>query len=200
LEMLREDVQIYNNIRFKNPNKFSIEIDNENVDLLAENVYGLIGGRNNIDILLTKRWKNESINRLIDLLERNNIRVKKVYYISSRTSRFVDEYLLDNRNFRSLVHPYLIINKKIAFLKVCTEIRIFQNLFSLFIELQYPAQGELKQEDLEKILWLTKKRIYRIQEFSLLKVPEPLYVFNNLRKMYIGKINTRNSIPLRLLI
>lgn len=200
LETLREDVQIYDNVRFKNPNKFSIEIDNDNIDLLAENVYGLIGGRHNIDILLTKRWKIESINRLVELLERNNIRVKKVYYISSRTSRFVDDYLLDNCNYRSLVHPYMIINKKIAFLKVCTEIRIFQNLFSLFIELQYPNQAELKQADLEKILWLAKKRIYRIQEFSILKIPEPLYVFNNLRKMYIGKINTRSSLPLRLLI
>lgn len=200
LEMLREDVQIYDNIRFRIPNTYSIEIDDENIGLLADYVYGLVGGRNNIDILLTKRWKYESIIKLIDLLSRNNIRTKRVYYISSRTSRFVDEYLLDNRNFRSLIHPYLIINKKIAFLKACTEIRIFQNLFSLFVELQYPKQEELTQEDLEKLLWLAKKRIYRIQEFSMLKVPEPLYVFSNLRKIYIGKTGTRNTIPLRLLI
>lgn len=200
LESLREDIQIYDNIKFRTPNNYSLEIDYENVSLLAENVYQLVGGRNSVDILLTKRWKDASIKKLVELLGNNNIKVKKVYYISSRTARFVDEYLLEGNNYRSLSHPYMIINEKIAFLKCCTEIRIFQNLFSLFIELQYPTDASLKQEDLEKILWLSKKRIYRIQEFSVLKMPEPIYVFNNLRKMYIGKIGTRNTLPLRLLI
>jgi hypothetical protein len=164
-----------------------------------ENVYGLVG-RNTIDILLTKRWKQESIDKLVELLSKKNIKVKRAYYISSRTCRFVDEYLLDPSNNRSLNHPYIIVNEKIAFLKACTQIRIFLNLFSLFVELQYPKDGKLNQGDLEKLLWLVKKRIYRIQEFAVLKNPEPICVFRNLKKMYVGKIGTKNTIPLRLLI
>ena len=94
----------------------------------------------------------------------------------------------------------MVIDGRIAFLKACTETRIFPNLFSLYVEQVWPAHGQLGQGDLEKLLWLSKKRIYRIQEFSILKNLEPIYIFRNLRKMYLGDIKEKLTIPLRLLI
>ncbi len=199
LDTLKEDVHIYDNITFQTPTDYSIELDEASFPLLVNNIYGLVG-RNNIDILLTKRWKPDAIKKLVELLQNKNISAKRVYYISTRTSRFVDEYLVGGTNDKSLQHPYLIVNDKIAFLKTSTQVRIFNNLFSLFVELQYPEKGKIVQGDLEKLLWLAKKRIYRIQEFSVLKNPEPIYVFRNLKKMYVGKIGTANTMPLRLLI
>lgn len=95
---------------------------------------------------------------------------------------------------------YKILGDRIAFLKTCTEIRIYPTLFSLYIELMYPKNAKIRHGDLEKILWLTKKRIYRIQEFHILKNVEPIHIFRNLRKMYLGKIKESLNIPLRLLI
>ena len=197
---MREEVQVYDDIKFETPTNYSIEITKDNVDLLASKIKTLIGRRLKIDILLTKLWKEENIERLVTTLLENRIETEKVYYISSKTARFVDEYLLERSNYRSFRHPYKILGKRIAFLKTCTETRIYPNLFSLYIELMWPKNAQIAQGDLEKILWLTKKRIYRIQEFHVLKNAEPVYIFKNLRKMYLGKIGERLTIPLRLLI
>jgi len=196
----KEEVQIYDDIEFETPTGYSLEMTAENVDLLARKIHKLIGRRLKIDILLTKRWKEENIEKLIEMLLENKIETEKVYYISSRTSRFVDEYLQESINYRSCRYPYKILGKRIAFLKTCTEIRIYPNLFSLYIELMWPKNAQITQGDLEKILWLAKKRIYRIQEFHVLKNAEPVWIFRNLRKMYLGKIRERLTIPLRLLI
>ncbi|MCW4043048.1 MAG: hypothetical protein NWE90_04905 [Candidatus Bathyarchaeota archaeon] len=197
---LDEEVQIYDDIRFETPTKFSLEMTDDTIDLLAGKIHKLIGRRLKIDILLTKRWKEENIEKLIANLHESKIETERVYYISSRTSRFVDEYLQDSSNYRSCRYPYKILGEKTAFLKTCTETRIFNNLFSIYIELMWPEGALIAQGDLEKILWLTKKRIYRIQEFHILKNAEPVWIFGNLRKMYLGKIKERLTIPLRLLI
>lgn len=197
---LREEVQIYDDIEFETPTRHSLEMTEENVDLLARKIQKLIGRSLKIDILLTKRWKEENIEKLIAVLHENKIETERAYYISSRTSRFVDEYLRESANYRSCRHQYVILGKRIAFLKTCTEARIYPNLFSLYIELVHPEETQIGQGDLEKILWLVKKRIYRVQEFYILKNPEPMYIFRNLRKMYLGEISERLTIPLRLLI
>ena len=196
----KEEVQIYDDIKFETPTKYSLEMTNENVDLLARKIHKLIGRRLKIDILLTKKWKEENIEKLVEMLLESKIETEKVYYLSSRTSRFVDEYLQKSSNYRSCCYPYKILGKRIAFLKTCTETRIYPNLFSLYIELMWPKNAQITQGDLEKILWLVKKRIYRIQEFHVLKNAEPVWIFRNLRKMYLGKIRERLTIPLRLLI
>ncbi|MBS7646221.1 hypothetical protein KEJ24_00055 [Candidatus Bathyarchaeota archaeon] len=87
-----------------------------------------------------------------------------------------------------------------AFLKPSTDIRIYANLSSLFIKLMWPEDGKIEEKDLEKILWLVKKRIYRIQEYHVLKIPEPVLVFKHVRTMYLGEIKEKLTIPLRLLI
>lgn len=196
----KEEVQIYGDIKFETPTNYSLEMTDENIDLLARKIHKLIGRRLKIDILLTKRWKVENVERLIEILRKGKIETEKVYYISSRTSRFVDEYLQEFTNYKSCRHPYKILGKRIGFLKTCTEIRIYPNLFSLYIELLWPRNAQIKQDDLEKILWLTKKRIYRIQEFHVLKNVEPVYIFRNLRKMYLSQIEERLTIPLKFLI
>jgi hypothetical protein len=197
---LKGDVQIYDDIEFETPTPYSLELSEENVDLLTRKVKSLIARRLRIDILLTRKWKQENIDRLIGSLLKNGIQTEKVYYISSKTSRFVDEFLEDPVNQRSLRYMYKIIGNRIAFLKTCTEVRIYPTIFSQYVELIYPEKAKITHGDLEKILWLTKKRIYRIQEFHVLKNVEPVYIFRNLRKMYLGKIEESLDIPLRLLI
>jgi hypothetical protein len=200
LSRAQEDVQIYNDIRFETPNDYSLNIDEENITLLSDKIKTMIGRRIRIDILLTRRWSLENIEKLTECLRANNIVSQKVYYISSKTMRFIDSYLGDYSNHRSLNNPYLLIGRKLGFLKTCTDTRIYPNLFSLFVEIIYPSDAHLEQEDLEKLLWLSKKRLYRIQEFHVLKNLEPIYVFKSLRRMHLANIGSRLTIPLRLLI
>ena len=197
---LKGDVQIYDDVEFETPTTYSLELSDANINILSQKIQALIARKLRIDIILTKKWKQENVDKLIKLLLESEIEVDKVYYISPKTSRFVDNFLDDPANQRSLRYIYTILSDRIAFLKTCTEIRIYPTLFSLFIELIYPQNAKITQGDLEKILWLTKKRIYRIQEFHILKNVEPVYIFRKLRKMYLGKIQECLNIPLRLLI
>lgn len=194
---VEEEVQIYPDIEF-HIREGSLEIPSDKVDVLSEKISKLIGKKMTIDIILTIEWNKESLDKLIKNLERDGIRTNRVYYVSSRTSRFVDSYLLDG-HMRSNTHPFLKVGKKVVFLKSSTDIRIYANLSSLFVKLVWP-NDEINIKDLKKILWLVKKRIYRIQEFFVLKIPEPIHVFKNVRNMYLGEFQEKLTIPLRLLI
>lgn len=195
---VKGEVQIYEDIEYEATEE-SIEIPEQSVDLLAKKASALFGSRPlKIDILLTKAWKQENVQRLVTSLRKNKVETERVYYLSSRTCRFVDEYL--ESNVRSLSHPYLILGSKTGFIRTSTDIRLYPHLFSYYVELVWPEDKKLEREDLEKILWLVKKRIYRIQEFHVLKKVEPVYIFSNVRKMYLGQIKERLAIPLRLLI
>jgi hypothetical protein len=195
---VEEEVQIYPDIEFS-VHEETLEIPSDKVDLLSEKISKLIGRKITIDILLTLEWNRDSLRKLIKNLEKNGIKTNRVYFVSSKTSRYVDSSLLEGL-LQGYVHPYLIIGKTTAFLKSSTDIRIYANLSSLFIKLMWPENGKLELKDLEKILWLVKKRIYRIQEFFVLKLPEPMHIFKNVRTMFLGEIKEKLTIPLRLLI
>ena len=193
-----EEVQIYQDINFDTPTRHSIEMLESDIELLSQKISTLIGRRLKIDILLTKAWKQDNIRKLIKALENNKIRTNRVYYLSSKTCRFVDDYVESCR--KSFNHPYVILGKNTGFLKTATDVRFYPHLFSYYIELVWPEDGKLTQGDFEKILWLVKKRLYRIQEFYVLKRPEPLCIFSNMGKMQLGDFKENLIIPLKLLL
>lgn len=193
-----EEVQVYQDINFDTPTHHSIEMPENDIELLAQKISMLIGRRLRIDILLTKAWKQENVRRLVKSLEKNRITTNRIYYLSSMTCRFVDDYIESFR--KSLNHPYLILGKKTGFLKTATDTRFYPHLFSYYLELIWPESGKLTQGDFEKILWLVKKRLYRIQEFYVLKRPEPLCVFSNMGNMQLGDFKENLTIPLKLLL
>lgn len=195
---VKAEVQIYADIDYIAKN-WEIEIPDDSIDLLARKASTLFGGVPfEIDILFTKEWSLQKIHRLVSSLKNENIETERAYYLSSCTSRFVDEYLEGNR--RSLKHPYVILGPKTGFLKTATEIRLFPHLFSNYVKLVWPEDGILNSNDLEKVLWLVKKRIYRIQEFYTLKIPEPMQIFKDMKNMYLGEIKEKLTIPLNLMI
>jgi hypothetical protein len=195
---IEEEVQIYPDIEFS-VHEETLEIPSDKVDLLSEKISKLIGRKITIDVLLTMEWNRDSLRKLIENLKKYGIKTNRVYYVSSKTSRYVDSCLIDGY-YQKCVHPYLMIGNKVAFLKSSTDVRIYANLSSIFIKLMWPEDGKIELKDLEKILWLVKKRMYRIQEFYVLKIPEPIHVFKNVRTMYLGEIKEKLTIPLRLLI
>lgn len=192
-----EEVHIYKDIEFE-INEEEIIIPKKSLNLLVENISNLIGRKIKIDILLTKEWKNENLKELVSKLKEKEVEVNRIYYVSTRASRFVDSFVLQNQT--KTLHPFVIISNKVAFVRSSPEIRTYANLSQIFIKLMWPNEVNINKEDIEKILWLVKKRIYRIQEFGVIKVPEPIHIFKSIRKMYLGEIKERLSLPLRLLI
>lgn len=167
-----EEVQIYEDIEFT-IHKETIEIPYEKIDILSERIRNLIGRKIAIDIIITKEWNLEKLKRLIVKLKDAEIMINRVYYVSSKTSRFTDSFLI-NGFVDKTKFPYLRIGEKVVFLRSSTELRIYANISHLFIRLMWPENEVLKDDDLKKILWLVKKRLYRIQEFGVLKIPEPI--------------------------
>jgi len=197
---MNEDVQIYSDIPYQiNEDEDKIIINEDKIRLLADKIKMLVGERMKIDIVLTREWDKERLKELLEELNSKGIEIEKVYHIPSKTSRFTDEYIISD-NIDLNKHPYIIVGRKTAFLRTSTELRIYYSISPLFIRLVFPENREIDENDLSKILWLVRKRIYRIQEIYALKLPEPIYIFKNLRKMYLTRIEGRLILPLDLLI
>ncbi len=196
---IEEEIQIYNDIDFV-ADKYNIKLNEESIKNLVEKIKVMLKRKDvTLDILLTKEWKRETLENFLKGLKDGGIEAGSVYFISARTSRFSDDYITSNDK-DPYKHPILSIDKKLAFLRTSTELRIYPNISYLYIKLLWPKDRDLEISDFIKVLWLTKKRIYRIQEFFVLKAPEPIKIFSDLKNMYLGEIGTKVTIPLRFLI
>ena len=194
-----EEVHLYSDINFSSDHRSEyIEFSESTLKSLLKKISLLTGYKMSFDIITTKKWSYDNLKFFVDLLDQESLKVNKIYYISTKTSRFVDDSLLNG--ISNLENPYVFVNNKVAFLRTATQIRIYPTISQLYIELCWPPEYRLQILDLEKILWLTKKRMYRIQEFGVLKSPEPMVIFKNLDKMYLEKITGQLTIPLKLLI
>ena len=193
-----ECVHIYPDIDFSIVNDEVHFPQLDNLISLSENIRFLYGRSGSVNIIITKKWKRGAIKRLVRELNERKINVKNIYYISSRTSRFVDEFIIYNDT--RTIHPYMIINEKTAFLRTTTSIRIYPNISQIYIELIWPIEKNIEKSDLESILWLVKKRIYRISEFDVLKLPEPVYMFKKIKELKLTNTQTKLKIPLRFLL
>ena len=212
-----EEIHIYEDIPYK-VKKGRIIFENEtSIERLAKYVHQL-GGEDKLvmDIFLTRPWKRKCLDKFIEQLMDFKYVINRVYYISTIRSRFLDETIINNLlkkyetnykvhpkfryNLSEYWHYYAVISDKIAFVRTSTQLRIYPNLFNLYIELLWPETGSISKEDIEKIIWFSKKRLYRFQEFFVTKFPEPVWIFRNIRKLYLGEVNERIKIPLRLMI
>lgn len=191
-----EKLYIYKDIPFRS-SKFEIWFDKkEAIVNLGEKILTLgLPSDFSIDIILTKEWRKDDLKELLNILQRNGVAVNSVYYISSRTSRFVSKHLLEQD-----VQGYPIVSFGTSgFIFPVNKIRIYPTLFPLYIQLYYPDRN-LEKNDFLKILWLVKRRIYRVQELEVIKLPELMYIFSGVRKLWLPEIEATLEIPLRLLI
>lgn len=194
-----ETVQIYDDIEFES-GIYSLKISkSDHIRLLVERISKLINKELCIDLILTKEWRESDLTQFIQLLSEKGIKINRAYHISSKTARFTDSFIT-SYDIKKNKHLYTFVGDKVAFLRTSTEIRIYPSLSQLFINLYWPREGKIELLDLEKILWLVKKRIYRLQEFHVLKIPEPMYIFRILGDLYIPKVDHILTLPLRLLI
>jgi hypothetical protein len=152
-----------------------------------------------VDVYVTKRWRLFNVGQLIRYLDKNGIQVRRFLYISSKTNRFVFNTLLDeNDNLHS--NPYIIWDGKTATIQCNTKLQLYGTMFPIFIEVLNPlTSGDLTEDDLRLILWLVKKRIYRIMNFYNLKTPEILSLFEKVQSLQLQNV-TRLKINVNTLV
>lgn len=153
-----------------------------------------------IDVFVTKRWHTKDVGFLSKLLEKNNIKVRKFLYIGSKANRFLFSSLKDEDE-HLYKHPYIIWNQRAASLQTNSKIQLYGTMFPIYIELLNPWNEEsISENDLKTILWLVKKRIYRIANFYNLKIPELLALLDHVKSLNIKDIPGKLKISLHTLI
>lgn len=153
-----------------------------------------------INVITTKNWNVQDVEYLSKILEKNDIKVRKFLYVGSKSNRFLFSSLV-NENDMLYQHPFIIWDDKAASVQTNSRIQLYGTMFPLYIELLNPRTGEkLTEDDLKTILWLVKKRIYRIANFYSLKTPELLALFEQVKGLDIKNIPGRLRISLHTLI
>ena len=87
-------------------------------------------------------------------------------------------------------NPYIIWDGKTASIQCNTKLQLYGTMFPIYVELLNPiTSDDLVEDDLKLILWLVKKRIYRIMNFYNLKTPEILSLFEQVKKLQLQNVN-----------
>jgi hypothetical protein len=193
-------LEIYNDINYV-ADKGRISFEENALTRLSEKIEALadLKGKK-IDVYVTKRWKITDVGYLTRLLESNGITVRKFIHMSIRTNRFLFSGL-ENEQQNLLKHPYILWDDRVASIQTNSKIQLYGTMFPVYLELLNPwTSGKLSEDDLKIVLWLTKKRIYRIMNFFNLKVPELLTLFDQARDLNITNITGKLRISIHTLI
>jgi len=189
-DYIQESINTLNVNFHKENNKIIIE-DPENLsELIISGNSGLSAYKNTnyyFNILITKQFDRESISKLINNLLDNNIKINKVYYISNYKMRFADNYNYFNNN--NFIHRYKIIGKNNAVIKLSTKKFLFPQLFSTYVEIKYPYNSEISETDIKNIIWLAKKRLYRVHSLYNITQLEPIKIKQH-NKYFINEYTT----------
>ncbi len=150
-----------------------------------------------INIYLTKYWKNDTVKLLVNKLKESKIEVKKVFFISFFSDRFV--FMEQGNNIMN--NLYFIQDECIGYLQPSSKITLYGTLFPLKIELINKWDGsKLLKSDIEEMLWLIKKRLYRFSHVPSLRLPEFFLFLKRIKELGIDKEVFKYSLEADLLI
>lgn len=192
-------LEIYNDVDYQ-INRERIMFEKHDIKKLTEKIIALSTMENTaIDIYVTKRWSTRDVGNLTQILSDNNIMVRRFFYLSKKTNRFLYSELSDSSDYN--LHSYTIWDGRIASIQSNSKITLYGTMFPIHVELLNPwTSGELMSEDLKLVLWLTKKRIYRIMNFYNLKLPEILTIFDQINYLNMAGKTNKMRISLHSLI
>lgn len=182
--VFKNSVKVYSDIYFKS-NKYRIDFNNHLGKLLEKIVVlgsELIGKK--VNIYLTKYWKSKEVYLMIDRLYKEGIEVKKIFYISF----FSDKFIFKGADLLDVTKiPYLIKDNFLAYLQPNTRIGLFGSLFPISLELANIKSNEvISRDDIEEYLWLIKRRVYRLQYIDMLRYPEFIKYVRKLKELNLS--------------
>lgn len=152
-----------------------------------------------VDVFVSRRWKVKDVGYLSRLLEKLEITVGRFLYIGSKANRFLFSSLSDENKL--LTHPYIIWDDRAASIQTNSKIQLYGTMFPVYVELLNPWNDrKLADYDIRNILWLVKKRIYRINNFYNLKSPEIVSLFGDVKDLSIKDIPGKLRIGVHYLL
>lgn len=147
-------------------------------DTLARKVRSgmeVIGAHSLFDVMVTKQITIKNARQISDSLAKFGITLNKIYYVSNGALRFADNF-----NALSLVkdweHAFMKLAENIAIVKLATRPFLLPQMFSTMIRVIYPENASVDEEDVSKVIWLTKKRLYRIYNLPNMTQLEPVVI------------------------
>lgn len=172
----RDFVKVLDNIDYNVSEKKMLQITRENADKLLEVIKDLIPAYSKFTLIFTRRPSTETLRIILENFKNKQINIERVYFMSQKTARFVSGRNNESRDD----YKYIGINitKSAAFLMPSNSIRKYWCIKPIFIENIWPENGVLTKNDLYDILWLIKKRTYRMSNLSMVTLPEPIAVIN----------------------
>jgi hypothetical protein len=160
--------------------KSFIEIKNTETlaNIISEDAEIGIDKGKRYDIIVTKMMKAKNVSQIVSSLSTKNIIVNKVIFVSNNTSRFADNFT-NLAGYEKWKHPYKILADNIAVVKLATKSFLLPQMFSSLIRILYPLDAKISSEDVKKVIWLNKKRLYRIYSLPNMTLLEPVVVRRN---------------------
>jgi len=188
-----DKIEIFPEIKYiieEGPDKISL--DEENINKIVDKLDAYSDLKNIIvDLHFTRRIDDQLLNIFIQKLKNIGVKVRKAFYISNMSTRFVFDRTILNSEYECC---FSIIDKKVGLLDVSGRVITHGNIFPIYVELLYP-QTELTKQDIENIIWIIKKRTYRIDNFPALKLPETIKFFRSAKNTFCLLIHTKLSFP-----
>jgi len=184
-----ERVKILKNIKFEiDEFQDAVKLDEGSLDTLIKIIKSTDLVKDSADIYVTKRWDKKQIEKFTDKLKENNISVRNIFYISTRAIKGVVDNSAEKYKFY-----YKKIDNRAVIIKTVNTLKWYGDLFPIWCEKIYPNE-DITSDDIDTILWSIKKRIYRIDNFDSLKIPEIFSLLKSQKKKYLSLI--RNNLDL----
>jgi hypothetical protein len=169
----------------------------ENVATALSN--GMSLSNRTLDLIFTQRVGNNKIYRLVSELGKRNIHIRKAFYFSTKYSCSPsDPERTEGGNNASV--NYRIVQDKHLFFQPSQRVLGFFDIGTAYCELLYPLDTNIEEMDAISIVRLAKRRLYRVYNVPSLRVPEPIIIFREKKKMIAELSGSGRVIPLRLLI
>lgn len=166
----RDEIPFYSSKRFlriRNTDTFANKVRSD-----AE-----IGGKGEqlFDIIVTKQITIRNARQISESLKGRGINVNKIYYVSNSACRFADNFNALSLN-EVWKHPFMKLSENIAMIKLATKPFLLPQMFSTMLKIVYPENVNVDEEDVSKVIWLTKKRLYRIYNLPNMTQLEPVVI------------------------
>lgn len=150
-----------------------------NTDTLANKVRedAEIGGNGGqlFDIIVTKQITIKNAGQISESLKKRGIIVNKIYYVSNNACKFADNFNALSLN-EVWKHSFIKLAENIALVKLATRPFLLPQMFSTLLKIVYPENANVEKEDVSKVIWLTKKRLYRIYNLPNMTLLEPVVI------------------------
>ncbi|MEM0136405.1 MAG: hypothetical protein QXU18_14460, partial [Thermoplasmatales archaeon] len=152
-----------------------------------------------LDLILTRSPKYDNLQTIIQKFEFSGVKIRKVFYFSHRYSCGPSDPERIEGGVANIV-SFKLIDEKHLFLQPSQRIQGLFDIGTVYVGLLYPLDEKITNEDINSLIRLAKRRLYRIYNIPSLRTPEPIIIFKKRAKMIAEMSSFGVKIPLRLFI